>query len=81
MDTNQYAAKYVGNNLSCANCHLDAGRKPDSAPLWGAFVHYPAYRRKTGKVDTLTSRIQGCFEFSMNGKAPPPLASLVSSLP
>ena len=70
-NTRQYAGKYVGNSLSCANCHLDAGRKPDSAPLWAAFVHYPAYRSKTGQVDTLASRIQGCFEFSMNGKAPP----------
>jgi len=68
--TGKYAPRYVGNSLSCVNCHLDAGRKPNSAPLWAAFVHYPAFRAKTGKVDTLASRIQGCFEFSMNGKAP-----------
>ena len=70
-NTGKYAAKYVGNNLSCANCHLDAGRKPDSAPLWASFIHYPAFRSKTGQVDTLASRIQGCFQYSMNGKAPP----------
>lgn len=71
MNTGKYAAKYVGNSLSCANCHLDAGRKPDSAPLWASFIHYPAFRSKTGQVDTLASRIQGCFQYSMNGKAPP----------
>ncbi|MBC7376982.1 MAG: hypothetical protein H7346_06045, partial [Burkholderiaceae bacterium] len=71
METGQYASRYVGNNLSCANCHLDAGRKADSAPLWASFIHYPAFRSKTGQVDTLASRIQGCFEYSMNGKAPP----------
>ena len=70
-DTGRVAAKYVGNDLACVNCHLDAGRKPNSAPLWAAFIHYPAYRSKTGKVDTLASRLQGCFAFSMNGKAPP----------
>lgn len=70
-NTGQFAAKYVGNDLNCVNCHLDAARKPNSAPLWGAFIHYPAYRSKTGKVDTLASRLQGCFQFSMNGKAPP----------
>lgn len=70
MDTKKYAGKYVGNDLSCANCHLDAGRKPGSAPMWAAFIHYPAFRSKTGKVDTLASRIQGCFQFSMNGTAP-----------
>ena len=69
--TDSVAKKYVGNDLSCSNCHLDAGRQPNSAPLWAAFVHYPAYRAKTGKVDTLASRIQGCFQYSMNGKAPP----------
>jgi thiosulfate dehydrogenase len=71
MDTPKYAAKWTGNTLSCANCHLDAGRKTESAPLWAAFIHYPAYRKKTGKVDTLASRIQGCFMYSMDGKAPP----------
>jgi thiosulfate dehydrogenase len=69
-DTGKYAGKYVGNDLNCANCHLDGGRKPHSAPLWAAFVHYPAFRSKTGQVDTLAARLQGCFEFSMNGKAP-----------
>ncbi|NDP64519.1 MAG: c-type cytochrome [Polaromonas sp.] len=71
METGKYASRYVGNSLSCANCHLDAGRKADSAPLWASFIHYPAFRSKTGQVDTLASRIQGCFQFSMNGKAPP----------
>jgi thiosulfate dehydrogenase len=70
-NTGKYAARYVGNDLACANCHLDAGRHADSAPLWASFIHYPAYRKKTGQVDTLASRIQGCFQFSMNGKAPP----------
>ncbi|MBU1357279.1 MAG: c-type cytochrome [Gammaproteobacteria bacterium] len=78
--TGQYAAKYVGNSLACANCHLDAGRKADSAPLWASFIHYPAFRSKTGKVDTLASRIQGCFEYSMNGKAPPQDDEIMTAL-
>lgn len=68
--TGKYAPKFVGNSLNCVNCHLDAGRKADSAPLWASFVHYPAFRNKTGQVDTLASRLQGCFVYSMNGKAP-----------
>lgn len=70
VNTQQYAKDYVGNGLNCANCHLDNGRKADSAPLWGAYVLYPAYRKKTGQVDTIGSRIQGCFRYSMNGKPP-----------
>ena len=80
METGKYASRYVGNSLSCANCHLDAGRQPDSAPMWAAFIHYPAYRKKTGQVDTLASRIQGCFEYSMNGKAPPANDEVITAL-
>ena len=70
VNTQQYAKDYVGNGLNCANCHLDNGRKADSAPLWAAYGLYPAYRKKTGQVDTIGSRIQGCFRYSMNGKPP-----------
>lgn len=69
--TPQYAPKYVGNSLSCANCHLDAGRLADSAPLWAAYPAYPAYRSKNKKVNSYQERLQGCFMYSMNGKAPP----------
>lgn len=78
--TGKFAPKYVGNSLTCANCHLDAGRKPDSAPLWASFVHYPAFRNKTGQVDTLASRLQGCFDYSMNGKAPPADDEVITAL-
>lgn len=70
-NTQNFAKQYVGNGLNCANCHLDNGRKADSAPLWAAYVLYPAYRTKTRQVDTIQTRIQGCFLYSMNGKAPP----------
>ena len=71
LDTPKHAAHFVGNNLSCANCHLDAGRMAGSAPLWAAYVNFPAYRAKNGKINTYQERLQGCFRFSMNGSAPP----------
>lgn len=71
VHTREYAKAYVGNGLRCSNCHLDAGRLAHSAPLWGAYVVYPQYRRKNGRVNSFGERIQGCFTFSMNGKAPP----------
>ncbi|CPP07860.1 cytochrome C [Bordetella pertussis] len=43
LHTPQRAAKFVGNDLTCASCHLDAGRRADSAPMWAAYVLYPAY--------------------------------------
>ncbi|MBI3545149.1 MAG: c-type cytochrome [Gammaproteobacteria bacterium] len=71
VNTHAQAAKYVGNGLNCSNCHLDSGRHAHSAPLWAAYVSYPAYRKKTQRVDTYEERIQGCFRYSMNGVAPP----------
>ncbi|NIE62402.1 c-type cytochrome [Burkholderia sp. Ax-1719] len=71
LHTGQFAGRYVGNTLTCANCHLDAGRKADAGPLWGAYISYPAWRSKNGHVNTFAERLQGCFNYSMNGKPPP----------
>ena len=70
-DTQKNAPEFVGNSLQCANCHIDRGRLANSAPLWAAYVAYPAYRDKNGHVNTFQERLQGCFRYSMNGKAPP----------
>jgi len=69
-DTPNQAARYSGNRLSCANCHLDAGRKANAAPLWAAFVAYPAWRTKTDRVDTFDERVQQCFRYSLDGIPP-----------
>ena len=71
LHTGANAKAFVGNTLNCVNCHLDAGRLANSAPLWGAYTQYPAYRNKTKSVDTFSERLRGCFMYSMNGKAPP----------
>jgi len=73
-DTAVQAPNYVGNGLVCSNCHLDAGRKAGAAPLWAAFVNFPAFRAKNGEINTFQKRVQDCFVYSLNG-APPPLGS------
>ncbi|WP_439855976.1 c-type cytochrome [Pseudomonas yamanorum] len=80
VNTQKYASEFVGNGLNCSNCHLDQGRKADSAPLWAAYGMYPAYRKKNNKVNTFAERMQGCFEFSMNGKAPPSDSHVIKAL-
>ena len=72
--TPKAARVFAGNGLSCSNCHLDAGRKADAAPLWAAYGMYPAYVAKADRVVTYAERVQQCFSFSMNG-LPPPLDS------
>lgn len=71
MRTGEYAKDYVGNSMNCVSCHMDAGRRANSSPLWAAYVLYPAYRSKNKRVNTLAERLQGCFQYSMNGIAPP----------
>jgi thiosulfate dehydrogenase len=70
-DTQHNAKGFVGNDLQCSNCHIDRGRQPNSAPLGAAYLLYPAYRAKNAHVNTFQERLQGCFRYSMNGKAPP----------
>lgn len=78
--TKKMAGQYVGNNMNCSSCHLDAGRMAGSSPMWAGYVAYPAYRNKTGKVDTFARRIQECFVYSMNGQLPPADSETVIAL-
>lgn len=72
------ATEFVGNSLACASCHLEAGRRPNSAPMWAAAGMYPAYRGKNEMINTMEDRVNGCFTYSMNapegtaGGPPPP---------
>lgn len=65
-DTPRYAGRYVGDGLSCENCHLASGTAAYSAPMWGAYPVYPRYQGKVHQVVTMSRRIQECFEFSEN---------------
>lgn len=80
MNTRALAPQNVGNDLSCINCHLDRGRKANSAPLWAAYSMYPAYRKKNNKVNTYAERMQGCFQFSMNGTPPAADSEIMTAL-
>ncbi len=80
MNTKALAPEFVGNQMNCINCHLDRGRKANSSPLWAAYPMYPAYRKKNNRVNTFTERLQGCFQFSMNGVAPPADSEILTAL-
>ena len=68
--TPRYAAPYVGNQMNCADCHLQGGREPYSAPLVGVPEMFPAYSQRAGRTITLAERIQECFVRSENGRPP-----------
>lgn len=71
MATRAHAGNYVGNGLACASCHLDNGRQANAAPMWAAWVRYPAYRAKNHQINTMEDRIRDCFNYSMNAPASP----------
>lgn len=71
-DTQATSVKpYLGNGLTCANCHLDAGRQAYAAPLVGLTGVFPEYESRTGAVESLEERINQCFVRSMNGRKIP----------
>ncbi|SMF28818.1 c-type cytochrome [Desulfovibrio gilichinskyi] len=79
-ETQKYAGEYVGNNLACTNCHFDGGRSKNTLSLVGVGAKYPAYRGRREYTADLALRTQGCFERSMNGKAPAPDSQIMQSL-
>lgn len=63
--------QYAGNNLSCNNCHLNAGRKIGSGSFVGVAKRFPQFRGRENKIGTLKQRVNGCMERSMNGRKMP----------
>lgn len=80
VHTSSYAQRYSGDALTCENCHIDAGRLANSAPMWAAYVAYPAYRKKNRRVNTFSQRLQDCFRYSLNGIAPPRRSKVLLAL-
>ncbi len=61
---------YVGNALSCANCHTDAGNNERPGNFRSTAGRYPSYSKREDAVITLEDRIANCFMRSMNGMRP-----------
>ncbi|MES1963741.1 c-type cytochrome [Psychrobacter sp. AH5] len=59
----------VGNQLNCTSFHLANGSEAFAAPWQNMPSIYPIYRSRSGRINTIQERINGCFERSMNGKA------------
>lgn len=64
--------RFAPGNISCSNCHLDAGRNPDAAPLTGSHARFPKYLDRTGAVIGLADRVNYCFTRSLAGSRLPP---------
>lgn len=75
INTHELLEGYVGDRLDCSNCHfaggITTGGVNGGISLAGVASKYPHYDKKTRSVIDLPTRINLCFENSMNGKALP----------
>lgn len=68
METPQFAAGHVpGGAMSCASCHIGGGTTPLSSPWIGMTGVSPAYSARSATVESLSQRINNCFQRSENG--------------
>lgn len=65
--SNDERKRLAGNNLTCQNCHLEAGTKPGAGSFVGVFNRFPQFRGRENKIGSLEERINGCMQRSMNG--------------
>lgn len=70
-ETPKYAHEYVGNKLSCSDCHLQSGTVDYASPMIGLPGLFPMFSERAGHVITLQNRIQECFTRSEAGSPPP----------
>jgi thiosulfate dehydrogenase len=57
----------ISNGLNCQNCHLQAGTKLYGNNFGAVASEYPRFRPRSGKIETISSRINECLQRSLNG--------------
>ncbi len=57
------------NGMNCQNCHILGGIIPWGNNFSATIMSYPSFSIRSGTTWTLATRINGCFERSLNGSA------------
>ncbi len=70
-ETPKYASAYVGNKLSCSDCHIQSGTAAHAAPMINMAQLFPMFNKRAGRVISLQERFQECFARSENGRPLP----------
>jgi thiosulfate dehydrogenase len=66
-ETPKHATPYVGNKLSCNDCHIKGGTVAYASPMVGLPGIFPMFNNRANRVISLEDRIQECFTRSENG--------------
>jgi thiosulfate dehydrogenase len=67
MSTPRETPEFARSNLTCGNCHLNAGQRERALPLNGVSRVYPEYNKREARQFTIEDRIIGCLMRSENG--------------
>jgi len=65
----QGTVAHLTNGMNCQNCHLDAGTRPWGNNYGAVWSTYPKFRARSGANETVSKRVNDCFERSLNGTA------------
>ena len=57
----------ITNGMNCQNCHMQGGIIPWGNNFSAAVMSYPSFSTRNGKMQSISERINGCFERSLNG--------------
>jgi thiosulfate dehydrogenase len=57
------------NGMNCDNCHIDGGTRAYGNSFLLVASAYPRFDVRSGGMESIESRINDCFERSLNGKA------------
>ncbi|MBL8420380.1 MAG: c-type cytochrome [Dechloromonas sp.] len=68
-NTRKQLPRNVGNGLNCSSCHIAGGMQANASPFVGLTALFPMYNARDGRVISLQTRINDCFDRSMNGHA------------
>jgi len=71
VNTPKEAPELAHGQVSCGNCHLNAGQRERALPLVGVAGVFPEFNKRSGRPYQLTDRIVDCFWRSENGTATP----------
>jgi thiosulfate dehydrogenase len=69
--TPKEAPDYVGNKLSCSDCHIQSGTAAHAAPMTDLAGTFPQFSKRAGHIISLQDRIQECFVRSEAGQPLP----------
>ena len=59
----------ISNGMNCQNCHIQGGIIPWGNNFSAVIMSYPRFSYRSGKMMSISRRVNDCFERSLNGKA------------